>query len=121
MAEGKYRVFSEGSKLTVQGRADDNRCLYLLLSGKCTVALDGFCIAVLEKGSVVGEASLFSDAPSGATVTAKDGVVCFSIPHKRLRALLEVDLELRTAVQGIIFEAQAAKLQAMNMRAAKAL
>ncbi len=72
--------FSKGTRLTVQGKDDND--LYLLLSGRVAIVINGQELAKREAGTHVGEMSLIDPAARrSATCLALEEVVAARIPE----------------------------------------
>ncbi|MCB0385008.1 MAG: cyclic nucleotide-binding domain-containing protein, partial [Bdellovibrionales bacterium] len=82
----EYYSYPEGASVLLQGQL--NHDLYFLLSGKLGVYVDGGVVATLEKkGSLVGEMSVISRQPVGATIKAEAPVEMLVINANKFNTL----------------------------------
>jgi CRP-like cAMP-binding protein len=81
--------FPAGQTILHQGEA--GHLLYLLLSGKVQVHLDGFPIAQLEAGAFFGEMALFDSQPRSASVTALEDSRCLLLTQAQIDQAIQVN------------------------------
>ena len=87
-------VFKKGDLIFQEG--DEGRDLYLIVDGevRVTKAVSGGgkkILAVLDRGGIVGEGSLVSGKPRGASVQALSDVKALKLEHEYFEKLLEVE------------------------------
>ena len=82
----EYRCYSEGDSVLEQGQINND--LFFLVSGSVAVYVDGGIVATLkDKGSLVGEMSVISRSPVGATIKAEGMVEMFVLNSTRFNSL----------------------------------
>jgi CRP/FNR family transcriptional regulator, cyclic AMP receptor protein len=95
------RTFGPGEVIFRQGDAGTQEA-YLVHDGKVEVRRrtpDGERILrVLEKGDLLGEVALFSDAPHSATALAIEGVTLLVVPADRLENIVRTRPDLAIAI-----------------------
>ena len=102
--------FARGETLIQQGDPGDS--LFLIASGEVAVhlAVDGASrqVATLQPGNIVGEASLITGEPRGATCVAQTDVTCHMIGHELFQRLLELKPKLAEDISAILSQRQTA-------------
>jgi ATP-binding cassette subfamily B protein len=91
LAAGQEATFGFGEVLIRQGQLNSD--LFIITRGRVRVVVSGKdgqeeVLSSLERGDIVGEMSLLSGAPCGATVRASGEVAAVRISYERARALL---------------------------------
>src|SRR5688572_28115505 len=70
--------FESGAKILTQSEVNSN--LYFIISGKVGVYVDGRLVTYLaRKGDVIGEMSVMTSSPCGATIVAETPVELFAV------------------------------------------
>jgi small-conductance mechanosensitive channel/CRP-like cAMP-binding protein len=111
LARGMRRVaFADGETLIKQGDPGDS--LFLVTSGSVAVhlAVDGASrlVATLGPGDLLGEASLLTGEPRGATCVATSDVVCHTISHDLFEQVMARRPRLAEDLSAILSKRQTA-------------
>lgn len=76
-------ILPEDAKILVQGQMNEH--LYFLVSGKVGIYVDGGCVSQLQKtGDMLGEMSVISNRPVGATIISETEVSLFKVNTKEI-------------------------------------
>lgn len=112
-----YRVVGRGDALLVQGQLNSN--LYILLSGRLGVLVDGIKVAVLDKpGDLVGEMSVISHRPCSATILAESDTELYVLRADELKAKKGPDQDvIELLLYRIYSQVLADKLEMTNQKA----
>lgn len=110
LAIGQWRDVAPGERITRRGEELDQ--LTVLVSGRVRVESDGRPVAELRPGCLVGEMGFFTSRTSNADVIAVEPTRTVSWRDDMLRKLLATNVELRAALQQVVGEDLAVK---MNM------
>jgi len=87
---GKRLVLHDGQVVVQEGRAVES--LFITLDGRLSVTLsDGFEVAQISVGEVIGEIAFVDAAPPSATVTALGDAVVLALPKPLLLQRMESD------------------------------
>lgn len=118
MELGEWIWLVDGARLTEQGCGEDERRLYFLTLGHCSVIVDDRSVAQLGPGSIVGEVGVLCDSDrnlgSSATVVAEGSVRCFAAPVAEVRELLVRQPNMRAPLESIFANALFQKALAMD-------
>ncbi len=111
LARGMRKVgFARGETLIQQGDPGDS--LFLIAAGEVAVhlAVDGASrqVASLRPGDILGEASLITGEPRGATCVALSDVTCHTVSHELFSRLLELKPKLAEDISAILSQRQTA-------------
>lgn len=109
---GRWADFEPGSVLTREGELVRN--LVLICAGEADVQVQGESIARIAGGSFVGEMAFATGHPASATVVAERPVRAFVFEIDRLRALVDADESVATALHAVIGRDLAVKLRNRN-------
>ncbi len=100
--------FKAGDVIFREGEAPD--AVYVIVSGKVTLAKAGIPLATLEREGIFGDMALIDKAPRSATATATEATECYVIDMARFSRLMDdVDPVLRA-----IFKILTARLRMMT-------
>ena len=69
--------------------------MFVVVSGRFSVARDGQTIATSGPGDTIGEIALLSEGPRTATVTAIEPAKLFVVGHREFHSLMDVSPEIR--------------------------
>ncbi len=95
----KMRTYDPEEKIITEGQ--DEKCMYILMSGKATVTKGGKSIITLQRsGDIFGEMSLLDMEPRSATVTAEQETSCLAIDAEYLDKL---DAEGKSSFHAAIY------------------
>ena len=97
IADGKIKNFTDGQYLYAKGDEPDG--LYAVLDGAVMAEInskEGKCavLGILERGSWVGEVSVFDGSPRPSNAVARGSAQLLFIPRDRFQALLEAQPQL---------------------------
>lgn len=85
---GMERVqFQANQRIFEQGETGD--WLYILLSGRVRVHVEGFAIAELTAGACFGEIALFDAQPRSASVTAVEDCECWVLSKAQVYQIIQ--------------------------------
>ena len=107
---GQWRRAGPGDVLLQQG--EPVACLDYLIEGTCEVERDGALIARIGPDSLVGEMGYLSGEPASATVRAIDPLRYFSFDADRLRAAMQRNPDLASALERSVARVLRARLSA---------
>ncbi|MCB0366567.1 MAG: cyclic nucleotide-binding domain-containing protein [Bdellovibrionaceae bacterium] len=113
----EYYTYPQGASVLLQGQL--NHDLYFLLSGKLGVYVDGGVVATLDKkGSLVGEMSVISRQPVGATIKAEAPVEMLVINANKFNTLEGTDSDgFQHALYRVYAHDLTEKLRVTNQKA----
>mmetsp|Transcript_112995 Transcript_112995/g.319635 ORF Transcript_112995/g.319635 Transcript_112995/m.319635 type:complete len:376 (-) Transcript_112995:186-1313(-) len=116
MQFGEWLWLIDGAKLAEQGCGNDGRYLYFVTVGTCEVSRDGCALVPIGPGSVVGDTGLLCEDEDASffTVTACGSVRCFVIPIAKVRKLLELEPDMRGALDGVFADRLTSTLASLN-------
>lgn len=97
---GTWTDHAPGSALLVQGEQSEG--LWVVLTGRLGVFLDGREVAELRPGMLVGEMGWISKEPASAGVQATEPSRCLRWGQAELEALLAASPSLEQALQAIV-------------------
>jgi CRP-like cAMP-binding protein/thioredoxin reductase/ferredoxin-like protein FixX len=104
----EIKRFAAGDTLLVEGDTKDNRSVYVIRSGSCTVSRRSggkdVVVAYVPAGHLVGEMALLREAPRLATVEAAVATETIRLDGAAFRRLLDLRPELRGKVEAMIQE-----------------
>jgi small-conductance mechanosensitive channel/CRP-like cAMP-binding protein len=111
LARGMRKLtFARGETIIRQGEPGDS--LFLISNGEVAVNLgvDGASrqVAMLKAGDIVGEASLMTGEPRGATCVAQSDVTCHMVGHDLFQRLLAQKPALAEDISAILSQRQIA-------------
>ncbi len=112
-----YRVVAKGDNLLIQGQLNSN--LYILITGRLGVLVDGVRVANLETpGDLVGEMSVISLRPCSATIAADMDAELYVIRGDELKNRKGPDEErIQLLLYRIYSQVLADKLELTNQKA----
>jgi NTE family protein len=76
----------------LMGQGDQADALYLVVSGRFAVEVDGRHVAEVGSGAPIGEVAFFADGRRTATVTALRDSLVLKLPHAEFLELTEAIL-----------------------------
>jgi hypothetical protein len=107
--QGTWKTGSAGERIVDQGVVLGD--LICMLSGKAAVRVDGSEVAQLEAGCFIGEMSYLTGARTTASVQVVEPARYLVWKNASLKALLDSDAALRSAVQLVIGRDLVSKLR----------
>lgn len=112
-----YRVVGKGDNLLTQGQLNSN--LYILLSGRVGVLVDGVRVAnLVDPGDLIGEMSVISLRPCSATIVADTDTELYVIRADELKARRGPDEDrIQLLLYRIYSQVLADKLELTNQKA----
>ena len=93
---GKRRSYAAGDEIVKQGTT--GTALYIILSGRATVLVDGATVGELSTGDFFGELALIEQHPRTASVQAVEDTECLLFPAWEFMALLEEHPEVAVPI-----------------------
>jgi len=76
-------ILPQDAKILVQGQMNEH--LYFLVEGKVGIYVDGGCVSQLQRtGDLLGEMSVISNRPVGATIISETAVTLFKVNTKEI-------------------------------------
>jgi CRP-like cAMP-binding protein len=93
---GKRRTYTAGDEIVKQGTT--GTALYVVLSGRATVAVDGTTVGELSGGDFFGELALIEQHPRTASVLAAEDTECLLFPAWEFMALLDEHPEVAVPI-----------------------
>ena len=106
----KFRSFPAGKCIFKQG--DSGTTMYLVLSGKVELRVDGRVVETVGEGGVVGEMSMIDRAPRAATAVAVDDCTLTPIGQKQFSDLVQRSPDFSMQIMKTIAD----RLRRMNDR-----
>lgn len=82
---GFFRAVHKNQEFIKAGNND--RCIYVLLSGKASVAKDGVIVGHLEAGDFVGEVAFITREPRTASVIATEDLILLRVDADKFHKL----------------------------------
>jgi len=113
---GTWRDVEPGTRLTQQGKPVAE--LVLLCAGSARVEVDDRAVAQLHAGTLCGEMAFISGEPASATVIARQPVRAFVFDMRKLRALVEEDELVASAIHHAVGRDLMQKVNRNNSAAA---
>jgi CRP/FNR family cyclic AMP-dependent transcriptional regulator len=113
-AFGNWEDFSLGDALIRKGESPDR--IWVLLRGRVRYEVDGQEIGSVGPGEIVGASVAFADAVAWGDAIASEPVRCLEWTTGTLETQLENRVEVRAALQAIISQDLAHKIQQLARR-----
>jgi CRP-like cAMP-binding protein len=114
VALGTWQDAQRGEKLIHTGEHPE--VVRVLLSGKVSLQVAGETLGELGPGRLVGSALILTDEPSQGDVIAVEPTRVLAWPTETLGRVLEKKPRVRSALQAIVSEDLARKVQALSSR-----
>ena len=93
---GKRRTYAAGDEIVKQGTT--GTALYIVLSGRATVVVDGATVGELSTSDFFGELALIEQHPRTASVLAAEDTECLLFPAWEFMALLDEHPEVAVPI-----------------------
>jgi CRP-like cAMP-binding protein len=93
---GKRRTYAAGDEIVKQGTT--GTALYIVLSGRATVQVDGTTVGEVSAGDFFGELALIEQHPRTASVLAAEDTECLLFPAWEFMALLDEHPEVAVPI-----------------------
>lgn len=106
---GDWQAVEAGSRLVEQGESLER--LYVIVSGRAAVEVDGKPVAELESGRFIGEFGFLTGEPASGVVRTVAETRYVAWPIDRLKSLLDGTPDLRAAWQFVLGTDLVAKLK----------
>jgi CRP/FNR family transcriptional regulator, cyclic AMP receptor protein len=93
---GKRRTYAAGDEIVKQGTT--GTALYIVLSGRASVVVDGTPVGEVSAGDFFGELALIEQHPRTASVVAAQDTECLLFPAWEFMALLDEHPEVAVPI-----------------------
>ena len=112
----RLRSYDKGDVVMAEG--DTDQLVYFLISGRCSVVVEGLEVGVIERmGDVFGEMGMVDQKPRSATITAETTVLCLALDGTFLERLEGMDkLAAQALFYRIFSEMLAARIRDANVK-----
>ncbi len=112
----KIRQYDDGETIINEG--DTDQIVYFLISGSCSVNIDGLDVNAISKlGDVFGEMGMINHKPRSATITAEQETLCLALDGSFLERMKGMDkLAAEALFYRIFSEMLAARIRDANRK-----
>lgn len=119
ISKAKVTMYNEDTILMEQGDAPGEVGVCEILSGEAEVVINGETVAVLGKGSIVGEMAVINGSTRAATVVLREGAIIAEIDHETFRHFYNSNDGFKESISKLIQSRSKKNLELLKKRGSR--